>query len=151
MRNGKYVGFVMLVGCLAGCAANPIQQNLRNQARPLSLTQVTANPEATRGDTVIWGGRIMNTTNGPYGGQIYVLQLPLRCNDSPKNHEANPAGHFIAISPEHLDPAAYPPGGLITVAGRVHGVRNEYLHNTLCAFPLVQIKQTHLWTSRGKD
>jgi starvation-inducible outer membrane lipoprotein len=71
---GKYVAVVLLFAVLSGCASNPIAKDLQNEAKPLSLSQVTANPKTTRGDLVIWGGRIIKTMGNTNGGEIYVLE-----------------------------------------------------------------------------
>ncbi len=83
MKTGA--GFrLLLVGTLlvtlSGCASYPVSKNLRQQAKPLTLAQVAANPGAYTGTIVIWGGRVIQTTNDANGGSLYVLQLPLdRC------------------------------------------------------------------------
>ncbi len=151
MHIGKYIGSILLIAMLAGCVSYPFDKSLRDQARPFSMTQVQANPKTTRGATVIWGGRIIRTINGTNGGQIYVLQLPLNRNERPINDDTAAGGRFIATSPEFLDPAAYPPGRLITVAGQLDGVRDQYLDNILYAYPVVLIRQSHRWTSRQGD
>ncbi|HUA66778.1 MAG TPA: Slp family lipoprotein [Alphaproteobacteria bacterium] len=151
MNAVKYIGTVMLFAMLAGCASYPFDKNLRDQAKPYSINQVQANPKTTRGATVIWGGRIIRTINGTNGGEIYVLQLPLNRNERPAGDNTAAGGRFIAISPEFLDPAAYPPGKLITVAGQLDGVRDQFLDNILYAYPVVLIRQSHQWASRQTD
>jgi outer membrane lipoprotein len=148
---GKYITAVLLVALLSGCASYPIAKNLREQAQPLTLNQVTANPKTTRGTMVVWGGRIIRTVNDTNGSAIYVLQRPLSRKEKPTDDHIFTGGRFIVISRESLDPATYPTGSLITVAGQLSGVRNELLQNTLCAYPMVDIKQVHLWATRQKD
>ena len=151
MHIGKYIGPITLLAILAGCTSYPFDNNLRNQAKPFSIAQVQANPKTTRGATVIWGGRIIRTVNGTNGGEIYVLQLPLNRKDRPGNDNSAATGRFIAVSPQFLDPAAYPPGRLITVAGQLDGVRDRFLDNVLYAYPAIRMTQTHLWTIRERD
>ncbi|HEV2327322.1 MAG TPA: Slp family lipoprotein [Verrucomicrobiae bacterium] len=122
--------------------SNPIAQNLRSQSRPLTYTQVTANPKTTAGTVVIWGGRVINVTNR---GEIYVLQLPLSHRGRPTGEDTAIEGRFIAVSPEFLDPAKYPAGSLVTVAGQLNGVRNERERNDFFRYPLLDVKQIYLW------
>ena len=150
MRTGKHIGWIMLLAMLAGCAS-PFDKKLRDQAKPFSMSQVQANPKTTLGATVILGGRIISTMNGTNGGEIYVLQLPLNRRDRPANNDALSGGRFIAVSSEFLDPAAYPPGQLITVAGQLDGVRDRFLDNVLYAYPVVLINQAHRWASQRED
>jgi outer membrane lipoprotein len=151
MRMGKFIAFVLSLAVLSGCASYPISENLRNQAEPLSLTQVKTNPKSTQGVVVIWGGRIINTTNTATGGEIYVLELPLARNERPNYNDTKSTGRFIVMSPEFLDPAAYPRGHLITVAGLTDGVRNERMQNILYRYPVLNIQQIHLWRQRSRD
>ena len=151
MRVGTFIVLVLGLAALSGCASNPISGKLRNQAQPLTLTQVKVNPQATQGTVVIWGGRIINTINTTNGGEIYVLELPLDRKEMPYPDDTASTGRFIARSPEFLDPAAYPRGYLITVAGRTQGVRNERLQNVLYRYPVLDVQQIHLWTQRQRD
>lgn len=151
MHMIKFIAFVMGLAVLSGCASYPISENLRNQAQPLSLTQVRANPQSTRGAVVIWGGRIINTINTTNGSEMYVLQLPLARNQRPNIDDTRSTGRFIVMSPEFLDPVAYPRGHLVTVAGQADGVRNERLQNTLYRYPVLNVQQVHLWTQRSRD
>lgn len=151
MHTGKYIGSILLIAMLTGCVSYPFDKDLRDQAKPYSMSQVQANPKTTRGATVIWGGRIIRTLNSTNGGEIYVLRLPLNRNEQPTSDDTRSSGRFIAVSPGFLDPAAYPPGRLITVAGQLDGVRDQYLDNLLYAYPVVQIRQSHLWASRERD
>jgi outer membrane lipoprotein len=80
-----------------------------------------------------------------------VLQRPLSRKEKPADDDVFTGGRFIVISREPFDPATYPTGGLITVAGQLSGVRNERLQNAPYAYPMLDIKQVHLWTTRQKD
>ncbi|HEV2318451.1 MAG TPA: Slp family lipoprotein [Verrucomicrobiae bacterium] len=152
MHVGRNIIVLVLLVFAAGCASNPIAEKLRDQAKPLTHTQVTANPKATHGDTVVWGGRIINTVNHANGsGEIYIMQLPLNHCGRPSDNNLAAKGRFIAVSSESFDPSAYPSGHLITLAGQIAGVRNERLGNLVYAYPVVDIKQVHLWASRRKD
>ena len=151
MRMETFMVVVLGLAALSGCASNPISENLRNQAQPLTFTQVKVNPQSTRYVVVIWGGRIINTINTTNGTEIYVLQLPLDSKERPNPDDTASTGRFIVLSPEFLDPAAYPRGHLITVAGRAQGVRTERLQNILYTYPVLSTEQIHLWTQRQRD
>lgn len=151
MRMGKFIALVVGLAVLSGCASYPFSENLRNQAVPLNLTQVKANPQTTRGVMVIWGGRIINTINTTNGGEIYVLELPLGHKERPNADYTASTGRFIALSPEFLDPAVYARGRLVTIAGRTQGVRNQRLQTIMYRYPLLKVQQIHLWTGRQSD
>ncbi|HEY1787818.1 MAG TPA: Slp family lipoprotein, partial [Verrucomicrobiae bacterium] len=150
MRIGKYVA-VALLAVLSGCASYPIAKDLREQAQPLSLTQVTANPKTTSGAIVIWGGRIIQTVNNTNGGEIYVIQRPLNRKEKPANDDTTEGGRFIIVSREFLNPATYPQGRLVTAAGQLVGVRNERLQNILYLYPVLNAEQIHVWTNPPKN
>lgn len=151
MHMGKCIAVVVLLALLSGCSSYPIEKSLRGQAQPLTYTQVVANPKSTRGATVIWGGRIIETINNASGGEIYVLQLPLSRREKPADDDSLSNGRFIVVSSKLLDPMTYARGRLITVAGQLGGVRNERLQSALYRYPMVDIQQTHLWSNPPKD
>ena len=140
----------LLVVVLSGCHTYPISKNLRQQAQVLSLSQVKANPEGTRGAVVIWGGRIINVVNETNGSSIYICSLPLGSNGKPLPHEQSP-GRFIATSTNFIDPEMFPQHGLITVAGPLDGVWTEQLGNVPYPYPVVDIQETHIWPPQRDD
>lgn len=149
MRLGKYVALGLMLAMLSGCASNPIAKEFRKEAAPLTVGQVKANPVGTQGTTVIWGGRIINV-NPTNGSEMYVMQLPLSKNGKPKM-DADTAGRFIALSTGFLDPEAFPPGWLVTVAGRTAGIRTETLQGIKYTYPVLVIQQTHVWRVEPQD
>ena len=151
MCMGKHVAVIFLLAALSGCASHPIAESLRQQAQPLTYSQVAANPKTTTGAIVIWGGRIINVVNDTNCGEIYVLQLPISGRGRPANNDSAAQGRFIAVSPEFLDPAKYPAGSLITVAGPLNGVRSERLQNVFYRYPVLDVEQIHLWMNRPKN
>lgn len=132
---------------LAGCATSPISKDLRQQARPLTLGQVNTNPGHYTGTVVIWGGTILQTVNDTNGASIYILKLPLDCDQRPRPYEF-PGGRFIAHRATFIDPEVFHKGRLITVAGTLAGARTEPFQKTHYTYPVVNIEQLHLWHPR---
>ena len=142
---GKQILLLGLIPVLlSGCVTYPIAKNLQNQAKPLTLPQVVADPGACQGTIVIWGGRIIKTVNDVNSSAIYVLELPLESSGEPAV-EANTSGRFIASSKGFLDPEVYKAGRLITVAGAVAGLETQPVQNTKYNYPVLDIKEIHLW------
>lgn len=129
---------------LCGCASSPFSNDLRQQAQPLTVTQVAANPKAYAGTVVIWGGTIIKADHDASGDSLYVLQLPLRADESPQEHAVSP-GRFIARRPGPFDPAEFKPGRLLTVAGKVDGAKREPLQNTSYDYPIIDVNEVHVW------
>ncbi|HEV2455533.1 MAG TPA: Slp family lipoprotein, partial [Verrucomicrobiae bacterium] len=144
MNAVKYLAIALLLALLAGCASYPISDQFRQQARQITLDQVRADPEGTRGKIVIWGGRIINVVNESKGSSIYILCLPYREDEQPIPYAPSP-GRFIATSTGFLDPEMFPHGSLITVAGQLDGVRTEPLQHMQYPYPVLNIEETHIW------
>jgi outer membrane lipoprotein len=143
-RIGIYVAGLLLVGSL-GCASYPISKQYQAMAsKDVNFGMVLANPEAYKGAVVIWGGRIVETTNTPQGSEIIVLETPLNGWEEPSSPEYSP-GRFVAKSSSFLDPAIYKPGKKITIAGQVTGGEEKPLGTTAYTYPIVDIKQLYLW------
>jgi outer membrane lipoprotein len=143
-RIGLFVMALVLVG-LVGCATYPISRQYRMMAsKNVNFTMVLKNPDAYKGAIVIWGGRIVETTNTPQGSEITVLQTPLSGWEEPTSPEYSP-GRFIAETSQFLDPAIYKPGKRITLAGEVMGGEKKPLGTTEYTYPIVEIRQLHLW------
>lgn len=133
-----------LLVALSGCATYPVSTNLRKQAKPVALAMVSADPGAYKGTVVIWGGKVINTVNDTNGGVIYVLRLPLTRRERPERQAAS-SGRFIARSNGFIDPEVFKNGRLITVAGEIVGLQTEPLQKAQYPYPVVAIKELHLW------
>jgi outer membrane lipoprotein len=134
------VFFLLISGC-----AYPISKELRQEAnKELTFLTVLQNPTAYVGSIVIWGGKIIETDNIAGGSEILVLEIPLDYQEMPES-ERYSRGRFIAKSPTFLDPEIYEKGRKITIAGEIIGKETEPLGKTKYTYPLILIKQIHLW------
>jgi outer membrane lipoprotein len=134
-------GFLLLSGC-----AHVISKNLRAEADPtLSFSRVLQNPEAFKGKTVIWGGEVVETTNQKDGSTLIEV-LERRLDRQGEPDEASPSqGRFLVQSQDYLDPYVYRRGRKVTVAGVILGQKVKPLGEMDYRYPLVSIKQLHLW------
>jgi outer membrane lipoprotein len=129
----------------AGCAAPVISSQIRSEATPnLSFPIAHQNVETYKGATVIWGGVIIETENQPQGSEIVVLETPLHSDERPMG-ATHTQGRFIARTSKFLDPVVYRKGRRITVAGTITGEETRPLGKTEYTYPIIQIKQVHLW------
>jgi outer membrane lipoprotein len=144
IRFGKQMLLGLALVALSGCVTYPVAKDLQRQAKPLTLSEVSANPGAYEGTIVIWGGRIIKTVNDVNSSAIYVLKLPLDSSGEPRV-QANTSGRFIASSKGFMDPEVYKRGRLITVAGAIAGLETHPVQKTKYAYPVVTIKQIHVW------
>lgn len=135
-------GLSLLV--ISGCIY-PISKELRQEAKEdLTFSMVLQNPKAYIGSIVLWGGKIIETINVPDGMEIIVLEMPLDYGEMPED-ERRSRGRFIAKSSKFLDPAIYKEGRKITLAGEIIGSETKPLGKTQYTYPVVMIKQLHLW------
>lgn len=132
------------VAALSGCATYPISKNLRKQAGKASLAEVQATPAAYKGKIVIWGGRIIQTFNDTNGAAIYIAKLPLNRHEKP-DANVDTRGRFVAHSPGFIDPAVFRRGRLVTVAGKVTGLKFRRIQKIKYPYPVLSVKELHLW------
>ncbi len=139
-----WVLFILLLS-LSGCA-HVISKELRTKSDPtLTLAQVRQNPEMFKDKTVLWGGEIIETTNlKDASTQIEIFQMPLGWRGEPKA-TAFSEGRFLALIGQSLDPYLYRKGRKITVAGEILGEKIKPLGEMDYRYPLVSVKQIHLW------
>jgi outer membrane lipoprotein len=140
---------LIVICCLvffSGCA-HVISKDLRDKVAPsLTFGQVTQNPIAYKGKTVVWGGEIVETLNQKNGTtEIEVFQIPLDSwTDAPEASNVS-EGRFLILVDKYLDPYLYQEGRRITVAGEISGEQIKLLGEMDYRYPLVLSKQIHLW------
>jgi outer membrane lipoprotein len=136
------LGLLLLL--LSGCAY-PISRELRQEAKESPpFIVILQNPTAYVGSAVVWGGSIIQTLNTKEGTDILVLEIPLGYEERPEGTRYS-RGRFIAKTPGFLDSEIYKPGRKITVAGEIIGKETRPLGKTEYTYPVVMIKQIHLW------
>ncbi|HTV43497.1 MAG TPA: Slp family lipoprotein [Candidatus Sulfotelmatobacter sp.] len=140
----KCLALACLLAVFSGCSSYPFPRELWDKAQVISISDVRANPDASRGAIVIWGGRIVNVVNDTNGSSIYIVGLPLRSSGRPRVRESSP-GRFIATTSYFLDPEMFPQHALITIAGQLDGVWTEQLGNLQYPYPVVDIQSTYVW------
>jgi len=146
-RIVRLVVLAWLVGAVSGCYY-PISQQLRQEARKdLTFPEVLRDPAAYTGSIVLWGGSIIETVPLSAGSEILVLQTPLDYTEMPESTQYS-QGRFIAKSPVFLDPEIYRRGRKVTLAGEIIGKETRPLGKSEYTYPVVAIKQVHLWERR---
>jgi outer membrane lipoprotein len=130
---------------LPTACAQVISSEVRAKARKdLLFPTVLANPEAYHGETVIWGGKVIETLNEPGVTFIRILQIPLDFTAMPEDEEMS-QGRFLAEVKRYVDPEVYRKGRLVTLAGVIIGKRVEPLGEMEYVYPLVKVEEIHLW------
>lgn len=132
---------------LWGCAHTVTSPELRREARrDLDFPVVLRDPMAHTGALVIWGGVIVETRVRRDGTDVVVLETPFRNGEEPGDRIQS-RGRFIATTSGYLDPAVYRQGLGVTVAGEIAGKEVRPLGESEYAYPLLRIREIHLWQS----
>jgi outer membrane lipoprotein len=126
---------------LAGCAST--QEPEDRQA--LTFLQVKAAPDSFKGQTAVFGGRVLTARRQKDSTKIEILQLPLDQSGRPGYDLTQSQGRFIAQQREFLDPATLPPGTRIVVTGIVSGSMTLPLDETDYTYPVIDIKGVQVW------
>lgn len=124
---------------LGGCASGP-----RYDTAAVNLALTPAQAAAATGQTVLWGGLIVNGVNLQDATQLEVVGHPLRRWQKPAINDA-PQGRFLVRVPGYLETAQYAPGRLVTVRGRIEELKPGRIGESGYTYPVVATEQVYLW------
>jgi len=130
-----------LLVTLAGCVST---QEAENVQAPTFL-QVKTAPDSFKGQSTVFGGKVLTARRHKDNTKIEILQLPLDRSTRPGYDLTQSQGRFIAQQREFLDPATFPPGTRITVTGIVSGSITLPLDETDYTYPVVDITRVQVW------
>ena len=143
------ISLIVLVSA-AGCAP-VISKSLQQQVDPsVTFEKAFDNPEALQGSTVLWGGEIVSTRNLKEGTVVEVVQKPLDVGKKPRKVDTS-GGRFLALYDGFLDGEVYAKGRAVTIAGIVKGRRVQLLDEIEYNYPLIEVKEIHLWERPTPD
>ncbi len=135
---------------LTGCAPVISRQLREHIAKELTLSAVLKDPDIYKGKTILWSGVIISSVNRKEGTMIEVLQKPANMGGKPKDVDES-EGRFLALNPGYLDVAIYSQGRKVTVGGEVQGKKIQRLGEIEYSYPLIRVKEIHLWPVEKKD
>ncbi|MGM0671173.1 MAG: Slp family lipoprotein, partial [Pseudomonadota bacterium] len=135
---------VMLL--LAGCAGVPASLAPLPAAAP-DREQVLADPDAVKGETVVWGGVIAAVKNTSGGTRLEVVARDLDRQGRPQEADRSP-GRFRAVSSGFLDPQIYAEGREVTVRGVIQGTEEGTIGDYDYTFVTLQADAVYLWPRR---
>jgi outer membrane lipoprotein len=148
-RYGRSASLLFMIFLCMSCAGG-ISRQARSQITYFgSFSAVQQEPQKYAGETVLWGGRIIDTQVSNGVTEIAVLQLELGSQDRPQDNDQS-HGRFLIRSAQFLDPALYPQGTLITVVGRLEGSENRLIGEMLYSYPAVEPAEIKKWPA-GND
>jgi outer membrane lipoprotein len=138
----------VLVLCLWIVSCAPFSQEVMQEVKKdIDFSEAIKNPEAFRGESVIWGGVIIETVARPADTLILVRQTELDFQKQPKDLDRS-AGRFIVRYSGFLDPAIYSKDREITVVGTIAGKEDRPVGERLYTYPVVDVRDLRLWEKR---
>jgi outer membrane lipoprotein len=132
---------IALLVTLTGCASTQEAEN----GQALTFLQVKAAPDSFKGQSAVFGGKVLTARRQKDSTRIEILQLPLDRSLRPGYDLTQSQGRFIALQREFLDPATVPHGTRITVTGVVSGSITLPLDETDYTYPVIDIKRVQVW------
>ena len=136
------VGTAGLLGLL-GCTV--ISQSMMAQAdKAVTFSQLKADADHYKGQTVILGGHIIEVRNQARETVILVLETPLGSGQEPRPPDQS-QGRFMLRCEGFLDPEVYAKGRMITVAGRVLEPTREAIGDEPYVYPTLEAREIYLW------
>ena len=133
---------LIVIITLAACASTHEAED----GQALTFLQVKAAPASFKGQSVVFGGKVLTARLQKDGTRIEVLQLPLNQSLRPGYDLTQSQGRFIALQREFLDPATLTPGIRITVTGAISGAITLPLDETDYTYPVIEITRLQVWT-----
>ncbi len=133
---------VMLL--LSACASGP-SFDTRQVDLAVTPRSAVAELSAARGQTVLWGGVIINTSNLESLTRIEVLAYPLNSKQIPQR-DSDPLGRFILEHQGFLEPASYAEGRMVTVVGTVVRSESGKVGGSDYVYPVIEASELYLWS-----
>lgn len=143
----RLIYLLLLLTVATGCAGYPEGMEGGNYA-DLRPYNVAANPDNFKGQSVLWGGVIVEVVNYENETWVEILALELNAYAKPFSSRMTNYGRFIAKTSDFLDPEVYQKGLRITVAGILIDPVDGKIGERPYKYPVVNITNYHLWPNR---
>lgn len=145
--HARFIFAVILSVLMAACAGG-ISKQVRSQVTYTGgFADLQQRPDRYVGETVILGGRVIETRVAQGLTELVILHLELNSSDRPALKDQS-QGRYLVQAQQFLDPALYPQGTLITVVGRVQGSEDRAIDRMTYAYPVIQLLEIKKWEPR---
>ncbi|NLN60221.1 MAG: Slp/YeaY family lipoprotein [Deltaproteobacteria bacterium] len=144
MRTQVFVAVILLT--VVACAPFS-QEMMREVQKDVAFTDVLAAPDAFTGQSVIWGGVIIETVARADDTLVIVRQANLDFQKQPMNTDTS-SGRFMIRYSGFLDPAIYTGDREVTVIGRVAGKEERPVGDFRYTYPVIESREIRLWGKR---
>jgi outer membrane lipoprotein len=143
LRSALFVVVLSQIVTVTGCAVTP-PFKLEGVNRTITPKEAATDFAKVKGQKVLWGGIIVNSTNTEQGTQFEILAYPLDSNYKPQTSQ-NTLGRFIAIAGQYLETLDYAQGRLLSVTGTLKETKAGKIGDADYTYPVVTIDQHYLW------
>lgn len=133
-----------MILCVTGCAHVISKDILEEVDTSITFSDLKSAPKAHRGRVLLLGGVIAGSVNRKDGTLLEVYQTEITQRGKPVNVDIS-EGRFLALYEGFLDPAIYRKGRKVTIVGIVQGDLTQRLGDLDYCYPLVLVKDIHLW------
>ncbi|WP_144446140.1 Slp family lipoprotein [Halorhodospira halophila] len=140
---------VVMAWLLAGCASTVPDPVRSPPDETPSLAQVRDDPGGHDGESVRWGGEIVEVRNEADATWLEIVERPLRSGGQPRDADRS-EGRFLARVEGFLEPTLYAPGREFTVAGTLDGTVKGAIGEYGYTYPVVEVAAHHLWQERAE-
>jgi outer membrane lipoprotein len=140
---------VLLLLLVGGCASNPASSISSAVVDDVALVQVQHDTERYTDSIVRWGGIITEVDNKADRTWVLMVARALVDDEKPIADGASD-GRFIASFQGFIDPLVYKPGRPLTVVGRVEGSTVRAIGEYEYRFPIIEVRDSHLWSEPSK-
>lgn len=147
MQPIKWLTPILLALLLGACAEKPAFDTT-NVVTTITPTQAVSENRMLRGQRVLWGGVIINSTNLANTTRIEVLAYPLDEDQRP-DLDKQPLGRFLINHQGYLETVDYAAGRKVSVTGTITGTETGKLGETEYLYPLIEAEKLHLWAKQG--
>jgi outer membrane lipoprotein len=134
----------LLLLLLSACASGPGFDTTQVDLAATPRSAITEIPVAS-GQTVLWGGVILNIRNQESITRLEVLAYPLNRQQLPLRNQ-DPLGRFILEHPDFLEPTSYTEGRMVTIVGSVARSETGKVGGTDYVYPVIEANELHLWS-----
>jgi len=141
------LSFLFLV---TGCAHNISNKSLAMVDRTVTFDKLLENPDAYSGKFVVFGGKIGAALKTPEGTVLEIIQHDLDGRELPDETIAS-RGRFLALTPDSLNITMCRSSRLLSIAGVVAGKKVQQLKGVDYVYPLINVRELHLFPLPDED
>lgn len=132
---------------LIGCASVPVFDATLVD-KTLTPENVHSRDGAAEGETVLWGGMILDFENLAASSQMEILAYPLNRSQRPLQ-DKQPLGRFILLHDGFLEPTVYMQGRLLSAIGKLGPSRKGAVGESEYVYPVLNAEKIKLWSPRN--